>query len=83
MEASPLITSKPNNPEENLVTDHAHLVILGIAAVIVGAILTVGTLAAADLLPSPRQRTKDHGVSGNSLEAPRAAHPRPDASAPQ
>lgn len=64
-------------------TDHAHLVILGIAAVIVGAILTVGTLAAADLLPSPRQPRKDHGVSDNSLEAPQTAHPKPDASAPQ
>ena len=37
-------------------SDNIHLVWLGVAAVMVAAVLTIGTLAAADLLPK-RKRT--------------------------
>lgn len=38
-------------------SDNAHLVWLIVAAVVIAAVLTVGTLAAADALPRRRRRT--------------------------
>ena len=37
-------------------SDYAHLIWLAVAAVVVGAVLTIGTLLAAELVPRRRRR---------------------------
>ena len=57
-------------------SDNLHLLWLGVAAVVVAAVLTIGTLAAADLLPKRAPKSPPEKEEEVSSPAPGSASRR-------
>ncbi len=53
-------------------SDNIHLVWLGVAAIAVAAVLTIGTLAAADLLPTRKREPAEAERAEEEVSSPAA-----------